>query len=81
MRCHIPIDSTVGVGLIKWKDEWGRTVGEWGSILREVEPILSDFRKGMIWITHFTNRRNCFAVMDHQLCEARSSSFTKKPKK
>ena len=36
----------------------------------------SDFRKGMIWITHFTNRRNCFAVMDHQLCEARSSSIT-----
>ena len=23
----------------------------------------SDFRKGMIWITHFMNRRNCFA--DH----------------
>ena len=40
VRYHIPIDSTVGVGLIKWKDEWGRTVGEWGSILREVAPIL-----------------------------------------
>ena len=40
VRCHIPIDSTVGVGSIKWKDEWGRTVGEWGSILREVAPIL-----------------------------------------
>ena len=26
---------------------------------------LSDFRKGMIWMTHFTNWRNCFAVMDH----------------
>ena len=30
MRYHISIDSTVGVGSIKWKDEWGRTVGEWG---------------------------------------------------
>ena len=40
----------------------------------------SDFRKGMILIMYFTNRRNCFAVMNHQLCEARSSIFTKQPK-
>ena len=40
----------------------------------------SDFRKGMIWITHFMNQRNCFVVMNHQLCEARSSIFTKQPK-
>ena len=40
----------------------------------------SDFRKGMIWITHFMNQRNCFAVMNHQLCEAKSSIFTKQPK-
>ena len=40
----------------------------------------SDFRKGMIWITHFMNQRNCFAVMNHQLCEATSTIFTKQSK-
>ena len=40
VRCYISIDSTMGVGSIKWEDEWGRTVGEWGSILTELAPII-----------------------------------------
>ena len=40
VRCHIHIDSIVGVGSIKWEDEWGGQLENGGSILRKVAPIL-----------------------------------------